>query len=159
MTGTVPFTAGGLFYSLRVLAPAFALACAFGGYAILAASTPARRIADVALALALLATLPHTLTLPENAYRSSPREWPDAARRFEVLGSRAETDLVAALRALPSRGPAHLLTDFAGLPHALRDTDLVTVPLWSPEVAWLFDASLPTAEIVRRWRASGLRYV
>ena len=156
---SVPFTAGGLFYSLRVLAPAVALAAAFGGYAILAAFTAARRIADVVLALTLLATLPHTLTLPENAYRSPPREWPDTARRFEVLGTRAESDLVAALRALPSRGPARLLTDFAGLPHALRDTALITVPIWSPEVAWLFDASLPPAETTRRWRASGLRYV
>ena len=66
---------------------------------------------------------------------------------------------LAALRALPSRGPARLLTDFAGLPHALRDTALITVPIWSPEVAWLFDASLPPAETTRRWRASGLRYV
>ena len=156
---SMPFTAGGLFYALRVLTPAFALAAAFGGYAILAASLPVQRALDSALLLALLGTLPHTLTLPENAYRSTPRAWPDAARRFETLGLKAETDLLAALRALPHAPQSGLLTDFAGLPHVLTGPDLRAVPIWSPEVAWLFDASLPATEIAPRWRASGLRYI
>jgi hypothetical protein len=160
---SVPFTAGGLFYSLRVLSPAFALAAAFAGYAIMAADTPARRIADVALALTLLATLPFTLTLPENAYRLPTRAWPDAARRFEISGTQSSAELLAALRALPTRHGAHahnrLLSDYAGLPHALAGTDLSVVPFWSPEVAWLFDAHTSPQECLRRWRASGLRYV
>ncbi len=160
---SVPFTAGGLFYSLRVLSPAFALAAAFAGYAIMAADTPARRAADVALALALLATLPFTLTLPENAYRLPPRAWPDAARRFETIGNQSSAELLAALRALPSLHAPHahprLLSDYAGLPHALAGTELTVVPFWSPEVAWLFDAHTSPEESLRRWRASGLRYV
>jgi hypothetical protein len=31
--------------------------------------------------------------------------------------------------------------------------------LWSPDVAWLFDAKLPPAEVANRWRKSGLRYL
>ncbi len=156
---SLPFTAGGLFYALRVLAPAFALAAAFGGYAILAASTPVQRCLDAALLIALLGTLPHTLTLPENAYRATPQTWPDAARGFEKIGLKAEADLLAALRALPHQHHPHILTDFAGLPHVLKDPDLRAIPLWSPEVAWLFDPSLPAEKMNRRWRTSGIRYL
>lgn len=160
---SVPFTAGGLFYSLRVLSPAFALAAAFAGYAIMAADTPARRAADVALALTFLTTLPFTLTLPENAYRLPPRAWPDAARHFEIIGAQSSSELLAALRTLPGlhapQTQPRLLSDYAGLPHALVGTGLTVVPFWSPEVAWLFDANTSTDEALRRWRASGLRYV
>lgn len=154
---SVPFTAGGLLYSLRVLSPAFALTAAFGGYAIMAASTPARRVADTALAVALLATLPFTLTLPENAYRTPPRQWPDAARSFNRVTLASTLQLTAALRALP--GHARVLTDYAGLPAALAGTDLTVVPFWSPAVAWLFDQHTPPDELVQRWRDSRLRYI
>jgi len=33
------------------------------------------------------------------------------------------------------------------------------LPLWSPEVAWLFDETLKPTEVARRWRKSGLRYL
>lgn len=157
---SVPFTAGGLFYSLRVLSPALALTAAFAGYAIMAGSPPARRAADLALALGLLATLPFTLTLPENAYRVSPRAWPDAARRFEIIGSQSSAELVAALHSLRAL-PRHdrILSDYAGLPHALADTGITVVPFWSPEVSWLFDPATSADEALRRWRSSGLRYV
>ena len=154
---SVPFTAGGLFYSMRVLSPVLALAAAFGGYAIMAASHPARRIADTALALALLATLPFTLTLPENAGRTPLRHWPDAASAFERVTRPSIAQLTAALRALP--GPPRVLTDYAGLPPALVGTAFTAVPIWSPEVAWLFDQPTPPADQARRWRESHLRYL
>ena len=154
---SVPFTAGGLFYSMRVLTPVLALTAAFGGYAIMAAEAPARRVGDLALLLALLGTLPLTLTLPENAYRVAPREWPDAARRFELIGAETSAQFSAALLALP--GHDRILTDYAGMPRALVGTGVTTVPFWSPEVAWLFDEKTPSAEVARRWRASGIRYV
>ena len=154
---SVPFTAGGLFYSMRVLSPAFALTAAFGGYAIMAASTPARRVADTALAVALLATLPFTLTLPENAYRTPPRQWPDAARAFNRVGLASSAQLAAALQALP--GHARVLTDYAGLPPTLAGTAITVVPIWSPEVAWLFDKTTPPDDLAQRWRESHLRYV
>lgn len=154
---SVPFTAGGVFYSMRVLSPVLALAAAFGGYAILAAPTLARRLADGALVVALLGTLPFTLTLPENAYRHPPREWPDAARRFEIIGTESTAQLRAALAALPGR--ERVLTDYAGLPHALDGLGITTIPLWSPEVAWLFDEKTPAGDVARRWRDARLRYI
>ncbi len=154
---SVPFTAGGTFYSLRVLSPALALAAAFAGYAILAAPTVWRKVADGALIVALLATLPFTLTLPDNAYRSSPREWPTAARRFEAIGEESSAQLMAALHALPGR--KRLLSDYAGLPHLLADTDITFVPIWSPEVAWLFDPKTPLNVAADKWHASRIRYV
>jgi hypothetical protein len=154
---SVPLTAGGFFYSMRVLSPAFALAAAFGGYALLAASTPARRVLDATLVLGLLATLPHSLTLPVNAYRHPIRTWPDIAREYEIEGTGNEAELLRALRALPRHD--RVLSDFPSLHHAFVGLPITTVPLWSPEVAWLFDPKLPTAEITRRWRDSKLRYV
>ena len=154
---SVPFTAGGLFYSLRVLSPALAVATAFGGYALLAAPTPARRAADFALALVLLATLPFTLTLPENAYRTPPHQWPAAARAFVHLGTQTSAQLTAALLALP--GNHRILSDYAGLPHALAGTGLTVVPVWSPEVAWLFDDKTPPDAVAHHWRQSRLRYI
>ena len=109
------------------------------------------------LLLALLGTLPLTLTLPENAYRVAPRDWPDAARRFELIGAETSAQFSAALLALP--GHDRILTDYAGMPRALVGTGVTTVPFWSPEVAWLFDEKTPSAEVARRWRASGIRYV
>lgn len=154
---SMPLTAGGTFYSMRVLSPALALAAAFGGYAILAAPTLGRRIADGVLIAALLATLPCTLTLPENAYRQPPRAWPDAARRFEIIGAESTAQLRAALAPLPGR--QRVLTDYAGLPHALRDLGISAVPIWSPEMKWLFDEKTSPAEALRRWRESRLRYI
>jgi hypothetical protein len=154
---SVPFTAGGLFYSLRTLSPAFALAAAFGGYAIMAATTPTRRVADLALAVALLATLPFALTLPENAYHLAPREWPQAAVRLVRLDTQSAAELPAALQKLP--GHTRVLTDYAGLPRVVDGTDITAVPIWSPEVTWLFDESLSPEDVAHRWRESRLRYV
>jgi hypothetical protein len=154
---SVPFTAGGTFYSTRVLSPVLALTAAFAGYAIMAGPALGRRIADGVLIAVLLATLPFTLTLPENAYRVSPREWPGAARRFEVMGEESSAQLSAALGSLPGR--KHLLTDYTGLARLTAGTDIVLTPLWSPEVAWLFDPATTPDAAADRWSASRFHYL
>lgn len=154
---SVGFTAGGLFYSLRVLSPAVALLSAFTGYAILAADTPVRRVADILLAVTLLATLPSTLTLPENAYHTSPRDWPVTAARFNRLTADDAAQLATALQRLP--GHERVLTDFAGLSPLLAGTSIVTVPFWSPEAAWLFDPATSLATAATRWPGLRIRYL
>ena len=65
--------------------------------------------------------------------------------------------LTAALLALP--GNHRILSDYAGLPHALAGTGLTVVPVWSPEVAWLFDDKTPPDAVAHHWRQSRLRYI
>ena len=52
-----------------------------------------------------------------------------------------------------------MLTDIGGLPRLLQSIDVETVPLWSPDMAWLFDARIKPEEIARRWQKTGLVYV
>jgi hypothetical protein len=33
------------------------------------------------------------------------------------------------------------------------------LPLWSPEVAWLFDSTIKPEEIAKRWQKSGFGYL
>lgn len=156
---SVPFTAGGLFYSMRVLTPVFALGAAFGGYAlvILGSQPRLKRLLVASLAGLLVATLPHTLTLPQNAYRLPAREWPAAGGAFTRSVADAEADLRTKLTALPHGG--RILTESAGMTRALAPIGLQAVPPWSPEVAWLFDPTLPVDEIARRWNESKLGYL
>jgi hypothetical protein len=156
---SIPHTAGGLFYSLRVLSPALALLVVAASYGIgLLARQPAMtKLAGVVVALVLLEALPKTLVLPENPYRVNLSDWPSAGGQFMASVQTGQPELVAKLLLLPGR--TRILTDNAGLPRVLARIGTEVVPLWSPEVAWLFDRSLAPEEIARRWQKSGLRYL
>jgi hypothetical protein len=58
-----------------------------------------------------------------------------------------------------SQAPPVILADSPGYQRRFRDTAVRVVPLWSPQVDWLFDPKLPPAEAVRRWRQSGVRHL
>ena len=156
---SVRYTGGGLFYSLRVLSPAFALGAAFGGFAL---STPLfspglRRALDLGLIALLLVTLPTTLTLPQNPYHLSPKDWPAAGNWFVEGSRRTDAELSRQLATMPDHD--RILSECVSLPRSLAPAGITVVPLWSPEVAWLFDHHLPPAEVARHWRQSGLHYV
>ena len=156
---SVPFTAGGLFYSLRVLSPAFLVLIAFGGYALwVVETTPlGRKLCAIALALMLLESLPKTLVLPENPYRTPPGNWFAAGRDFSDSVRVHEQELVAKLSALPDH--QRLLSESAGLPRLLAPHGITVVPIWSPEAAWMFDRSLKPEETARRAIRSRLHYL
>jgi|GEM_PF-741370 len=156
---SVPYTGGGVFYSLRVLSPALALGAAFGGYALYAATrTPLHRgLVHGALACLLLATLPATLTLPRNPYRVSPREWPGLGREYVDRSRAADAELASYLQTLPMH--RRILSECVSLPRSLAPARITVVPMWSPEVAWLFDSKLKPLEVARDWHRSGLHYV
>lgn len=155
---SIPYTGGGLFYSMRVLTPAFALGAVGAGWALSrwTGATHGGWTVTVS-AILVLATLPATLTLPLNPIHLPPREWA-AAGRFFVDQSRA-TD--AALGHHLQTLPAHdrIVSECVSLPRSLAPSGIAVIPLWSPEVGYLFDSQLPPAEIARRWAASGLRYI
>jgi hypothetical protein len=156
---SVAYTAGGLFYSLRVLSPAFALLAVVAAYGLgfWVQHPAAVRYAAIAVALIVLESLPKTLVLPENPYRLGLREWPQAAARFPAVVRAGEQALLAHLQPLSDR--RRIVSDDAGLPRVLAGIGTDVAPLWSPEIAWLFDATLPPEEVAQRWQRSGLRYL
>jgi hypothetical protein len=152
------FTAGGLFYSLRVLSPTLALLAIPAGVALAQLTTARqRRIATGVLLVLAVESLPKSLVLPENPYRTPVREWLVAGDRLNCDTAAAGTDLRRALATLPA--DSHVLTESAGLQPLLELDHRRVIPLWSPQVAWLFDERLAPAQLAARWRASGLRTV
>ncbi|MDB6114793.1 MAG: Dolichyl-phosphate-mannose-protein mannosyltransferase, partial [Lacunisphaera sp.] len=156
---SVAYTAGGLFYSLRVLAPACALLMVVASYGAGYFIRHAEAAKYLALGVGLLSleALPKTLLLPENPYQVAVRDWPAAGGQFPATVRAQEEELIAKLTPLPGR--RQVLSDLAALPRRLAAINTEVLPLWSPEVAWLFDGSVKPEEVARRWQQSGLRYV
>ncbi len=156
---SVGYTAGGLFYSLRVLSPVFALlvVAASYGFALVLQRPLLQRVAAAVLALVLIESLPKTLVLPENPYRAAPRHWLQAAQVIPFLARDWDRELLAKVEPLPDR--RRIVSDYVGAPRLFATIGTEVAPLWSPEVAWLFDATLKPEEIATRWRQSRLRYL
>ncbi len=158
---SVAHTAGGLFYSLRVLSPALALLVIASGHGL--GMLPQNRWTNAVLTLSigvlLLEALPKTLVLPENPYRLALRNWPRAGESFRETVQGSEGQLVATIKALPEHGRRRILTDNAGLPRVLASTDIEVVPLWSPEVDWLFEPNLKPEVTASLWQKSGFAYL
>jgi hypothetical protein len=160
---SVPFTNGGLFYSLRVLSPALALGCIGTGIGLAHITAPPRPnpvLPSVLVAGTCLALLVPTAALPLD-FRSAPwREWPAFCRPAP-----AEADeTVGAIARLQREADGKdrvgvILADGPGFQRRLADTGLTVIPPWSPQADSLFDASLPPAEAASRWRASGITHL
>jgi len=158
---SVGHTAGGLFYSLRVLSPAFALLAVAGGYGLGLLNHSRSLVGAVALLVAgvLLESLPKTLVLPENPYRLAANEWFESGGQFNEAVRTAEKRTAAIMTTFPRKDGARILTDNAGLPRVLAPLGIKVVPFWSPEVAWLFDPATKPEELAKLWKKSGLNYI
>ncbi len=134
---SVPSTAGGLFYSLRVLSPVALLGCAWGGAWLAGAATDARRLTLAWLGLALLAgdASLRAWTLPANPYEIPPARWPEAGDEIQRDFLREDAPF---LREAARRAGPRVLTDSAGLQDFFRAEGKSCSPFWSPDVAWLF---------------------
>jgi hypothetical protein len=154
---SVPFTAGGLFYSMRVLSPLLLLGCAWGG-ATLAHWIPGRRhLAGVWLGCLLFGVDAglRALTIPENPYQMSPRDWPMAGYVLQKeFGRQIQPFLEIAARKVSGR----LLTETVVAPQVFRTAGIEVVPVWSPEVAFLF-APGAGAEAAAQLRVRGFSHV
>jgi hypothetical protein len=150
---SIPHTSGGLFYSLRVAAPALALGALVAGHG-LAQLSP--RINALLIILLLGITLPQTLTLPRNAWRTPLNEWSGrVATQAGVVAQQAESQTIAA-----AIGPGQtVVTDNPGFQSRLIGHEITVVPPWSPQAAWLFDPKVDAATVARRWQEAPMRYV
>lgn len=163
---SVPYTNGGLFYSLRVASPALAVGTVAAGVALAAIarrSGPSARLTAVALGGLGLVLIPATLALPRNPWREPWPNW-SAFNPPASLGVGTDDPTVALIVAArqtageaapPASGP--ILADGPGYQRRFLPVGIPVVPLWSPQADWLFDRTLPPEEAVRRWRESGLR--
>lgn len=153
---SVPYTAAGIMYSLRVLNPALALGAVLGG-AALAGWTPAPRWRTVALALLALLGLDaalRTLVLPDRPYRRTPAEWFTA----DLVPSEHERQKQPLFDEIARHlGRGRLLT--LSLDPAMPRHGLAAVPPWSPDVAFIFDRTLSPAVVWRRLAAAGISHV
>lgn len=154
---SVPYTAGGLFYSMRVLGPLLLLGCAWGG-AVLARWVPGERyLAGVWLACGLwgIDAALRAGTIPANPYQISPREWPAAGYTMQRDFTRLNHPfLAAAARAVSGR----VVSETAAAQGIFREAGVEVVPVWSPEVAFLF-APAPPGEVAARLRKLGFTHV
>lgn len=147
-------TAGGYFYGLRLLNPAFAL-CAVGGGAALARWVPGRSyLAGVTTALCLLvadAALKN-LTLPANPYRLPPRLWLTAGNAVHEFPARETLRTVA--RAV---GTDRVIV--LGPQTQLQNLGVRCAPPWSPALGNLFDPRATPDNQARTLLADGFAYV
>ena len=153
---SVPYTVGGLFYSMRVSSPALALGAVAASAVFLRAPLNQARIA--LLGVLLVATLPFTLVLPQNPMRTPLRAWPAPWHPAPPLDPGGAEQIIPAILAAGGRG-AVVLTDSPGFQTLLAPHQRRAIPFWSPQAAWLFDPPIAPADAARRWRESGLRLV
>jgi hypothetical protein len=165
---SVPYTNGGLFYSLRVTSPALALGALAVGSATAALVTMRPRFAAAAATLMLILVtggVASSLALASNPWRTPWREWPSFAPQ-PVLSEQPRDETVSLiLQANKSTPPlAHdappiVLADSPGYQRRFLPTGVRVIPLWSPQADWLFDRTLSPHDAVQRWRESGVRHL
>lgn len=148
------YTAAGFTYSLRVLAPALAITAILGGMAI-ARWVPAQtHLSGLTLALVVFASdaALRTLVLPANIYKVPASAWLDAGGAIQEYHQRPVYRQLAnytAGRRILVLGPAALL----------NQNGAHTLPLWSPEVAFLWDESLTAVEVARHLSAHNIGFI
>jgi hypothetical protein len=148
------YTAAGFTYSLRVLSPALAIAAILGGFAISQWIPERKYLAGLLISLSVFAcdSALRTLALPANIYKVPIAAWLDVGRAVQEYHQRpvyrSLANFTAGQRILVL-GPAALL----------NQNGAQTVPLWSPEVAFLWDKSFPRDAFVRQLHHLNIGYV
>ncbi len=134
---SVPYTAGGFFYAMRVMSPLMLLGCAWGGGALARWFPGRRHLAGLLTGLSLfgLDAALRAWTIPINPYTIPPREWPEAGYRLQLDFAR---DDQAFMEALARHVTGKVLSDSAGVQPVFRAEGKSLVPFWSPDVAFLF---------------------
>jgi hypothetical protein len=158
---SIGYTSGGEFYAARVLAPAVVLLSLLAG-ALLDRLRwrAAQAVAGLLLAALLVRANAYALIYPATL-SAEPRFWPQLALRREpnallpVFGEEKLPGLLAG-RLPPG---TRLLAENACAFAALAGTDYEVVPVWSPEVSFLFDKALDPRTICRRLEEHNIRAV
>ena len=151
---SIGYTAAGFIYALRVLGPALVLGAVLGGAAGARWLLAGRHLAGASVALAVFAldAALRTLVLPSNPYKVPPAAWLATGRALQDYHARPLYREVA-----QRAGSVRMLV--LGPNAQLAAQGARTVPLWSPEVGFLFDPAATAATIARRLQAAGIGYI
>jgi hypothetical protein len=154
---SVPYTAGGLFYAMRVLSPVCVLGCAWGGAALARAVPGSRHLAGVMAGLTLLAVDAslRAWTMPGNPYALAPSAWPTAGDQIRRDFEQQDAPFIAAVVRVAD---GRVLTDTADLRRFFTPAGKSCSPFWSPDVAWLFSGE-EVPDAAGRLRALGYSHV
>jgi len=158
---SAPFTAAGGEWAMRVLAPALPLASlllAAGVESLSARAGFVRRLAELGLVLACLWTLPFALTWATPPELVPFRHWAGAAlHSSSPVPSRLREMAEQVLAQVPPGG--RIVSNQHELVPLLAPNGVSLVPIWSPEVRFLFDPRFSVQQTSARLQAGGIHYV
>ncbi len=148
------YTAAGFTTAIRVLNPALVLGTVLGGATLARWLPGTRHLAGISLALGLLATdaALRALTLPGTVYKIPPGDWLTAGGAVHAYHARPIYAQIAQLA-----GPKRILVLGPNAQLTLRGAR--TVPLWSPDVAFLFDPRLKPAQTAALLRQAQIGFI
>ncbi|HCE44116.1 MAG TPA: hypothetical protein DET40_11255 [Lentisphaeria bacterium] len=153
---------GGLYHSMRILSPVIAILAICGSYFLdyVSMERPKLRLALLCiLSCMCLLTLIQNIVAPFNPLTLKFKEWPMAAGIVPESASIPELDMI---QAIPEG--SKILSDNAHL-HAIlalngrENRNIRVIPVWSPEVQFLFEKEMSFDEGVSRLKKCGINYV
>jgi hypothetical protein len=130
------YTTGGIDASLRVLSPVMVLLSITAG-GLIATWNRMRPAAMLVIGLCMLATVLQVAIYPAYVPNTNPSQW--AGLAFPPPAPPAEFQIAERLKQVFPQGK-RVLSDSAYLHAALSTVGIEVVPVWSPEVKFLFDA-------------------
>jgi hypothetical protein len=149
---SVGVTAGGPFWAVRVLSPVLVVVSVLTAVSVMEWRRPARVAMKGALALALVYAFLHDLVIPERLHEIRPSAWFGAAFRAKGKELKWAHAVAAELRPLRMK----ILSDSAYAHAGLVRHGVQLVPVWSPAVAFLYDATETAAHARQRLVEQGI---
>ncbi len=156
---SIGYTAGGLLFSVRVLTPAVVLAAVALGM-LVARLVSNRTMAwggTLMLMMAGLWGIAMSASFPFNLH---PHQFNEVPRAFITPYPQefAEQNLAHLVRTLEPAN-SRILTESAYSLSVMVEAGHAGVPMWSPEVSYLFDGVTTSKECQRRLKESGIHYL
>ncbi len=161
-------TGGGIFYSMRVLAPAIVLLSVCAGSLLerfdLFKSLGAKTVLALVLTASAVALLQNAI-VPYSVFKIPP----PFSRNFWKAGFGDEKNYPELVcRSIPFRPGSKILTDMPNIHATVQKLrregvsnldDVEVVPVWSPDCAFLFDRALSPQTVAVRLREAGIEYI
>lgn len=154
---SVSYTAGGVFYAMRVLSPLLLLGCAWGG-AVLArhlSSGGLRLAAAAGLGLIGIDASARALTATANPWTTPVAQWPSVGYAWQQEFWREQEPFFDTVIATI---PGRFVGDAAGLQRLFAAEGRDYVPWWSPEVREMFLAE-PAGDPIEVLRSRGITHM
>lgn len=154
---------GGLFHSMRILSPAIAILAVCGGYYLgcISKERPKVHLSLLCILsfLCLLAFLQNTV-VPSNPLNLKLKDWPLATGIVQDIEAyQAPIDLIQPLpddsKILSDNAPFHAILALNGK----ENRNIRVIPVWSPEVRFLFEKGMTFEEGRARLKKGGINYV